>query len=120
MKKNEAAKKTLTEMFMTTDTPAAADPEPAAKPEPKKSRRKSIIDREPLPEKDPAPAAEKPKRKRRGKPPELKKTHSVTVYCTEQLYNRFKAVAERKELSVNGIITHLMRNYVEMNDFDIK
>lgn len=124
MKKNENTRKTMAELLSGGSKPEPVSKAPAAEPakeqaatvEPVKRRRKSIIDNEPIPGKLPP----KKKRTRRGKPEELKKTHSVTVYCTEDLYRRFKAVAIAQELSVNGIITRLMRRYVMNHDIDLE
>lgn len=91
----------------------ASDPEPAA--EEKKTRR-SIIDREPLPG---ATADElKKRRTRKGKPAELRKTHNFTVLMTEQMYQQLKAIAENKGLSMNGIITRLIKKYIVVHDID--
>ena len=88
-------------------------PEPAAA---EKKTRRSIIDREPLPG---ATADElKKRRTRKGKPAELRKTHNFTVLMTEQMYQQLKAIAENKGLSMNGIITRLIKKYIVVHDID--
>ena len=79
-------------------------------------KRKNIMDREPLP--GPTGAEMKKKRKRAKKDPELRKSRSISVLMTEQLYQKFKQKAEREELSMNGIITSLIRKYVIAHDID--
>ena len=93
----------------------AAEPEPIPEPEPKKHRR-SVIYNEPLP----GATAEqlKKRRTRKTKPAELKKTHSFTILMTEQMYQRFKAIAEYKGVSMNGIITRMIRKYIVVHDID--
>ncbi len=76
-----------------------------------KRRRRSLIDKEPLPE----PKQRKPRKK---KDPILKKTHSFTVLMTEQLYQRFKMTAQQQEYSMNGIVNRLIKKYVFLHDVD--
>lgn len=81
-------------------------------PPPKvKPRRKSIIEKDLLPE-------PQKKRTRKKKDPALKKSHSFTLLLTEQLYERFKATAEQQGLSMNGIATRLIKKYVVLHDVD--
>jgi len=114
-------KNNMAAMF-TREEPAAEVPAAPVKPEkepeqPKaKPRRRSIIDRDPLPGK--SPAQPKKKRVRAKKAPELRKSHSMTVLMTEQLFQRLKATAAAQELSMNGIITRLIRKYVMLHDID--
>lgn len=89
---------------------------PAQEEKPKRGRRKSIIDKEPLPG---ATGEElKKKRKRAKKDPELRKTHSFTVLMTEQTYQKFKRVALAEEVSMNGIANRLIRKYIIAHDID--
>ena len=88
--------------------PAAIIEEPA-KP---KRRRRSLIDKDPLPE-------PKRKRTRRKKDPALKKTYSMTVLMTDTMHERLKEIAERQELSMNGIVTRLIRRYIMTHDIDL-
>ncbi len=94
--------------------PAAA-PDPEEKP-PRKTRKSDII-RDPL---KGASGAElkKKRRKRRGKPAELKKSHSFTVLMTEQMYQKFKTITEYEGVSMNGVITKLLRKYIIAHDID--
>ena len=82
---------------------------PAEKP---KRRRRSLIDKDPLPE-------AKKKRQRRQKDPALKKTYSMTVLMTEEMHRRLKNIAEIQELSMNGIVTRLIRRYIMTHDIDL-
>lgn len=97
---------------------AEATPEPEATQDAKpKRRRRSIIEREAIPGGIPE-AAEYKKRKRAKKPAELRKSHSMTVLITEDLYQRFKRVTEQQELSMNGVIGRLIKKYVVLHDID--
>ncbi len=78
-----------------------------------KRRRKSVIERVPLPVDVP-----QKKRTRRKKDPALKKTHSFTLLLTEQMYEMFKATAEQQGLSMNGIATLLIKKYVSTHYID--
>ena len=93
-----------------------AEPEAPAQEEKPKRRRRSIIDKEPLP----GATGEqlKKKRSRRTKNPELRKSHSITVLMTEQLYQKFKYTAEMEEVSMNGVINRLVKKYVIAHDID--
>ena len=86
---------------------------PPKKPAPAavKPRRRSIIEKDLLPE-------PKKKRTRKKKDPALKKSHSFTLLLTEQLYERFKATAEEQGFSMNGIATRLIKKYVALHDVD--
>ena len=86
--------------------------QPAPEKQEARPRRKSIIERpgEPLPE--------KPKRTRRHKDPDLKKTHSFTLLLTEKMYQDFKRIAENQGFSMNGIATRLIRKYIALHDID--
>lgn len=95
------------------------DPEPAAAatpaepaPEKPKRRRRSVIERDPMPE------LPKKKRTRRKKDPALKKSHTFTLLMTESLYERFRLVAEAQGFSMNGIATRLIKKYVSLHDID--
>ncbi len=94
------------------DVPETPEPEEEKKPR----RRKSIIDKEPLPG---ASGEElKKKRKRAKKDPELRRSRSISVLVTEQTFQHFKRIAEREELSMNGIINRLIRKYIVAHDID--
>lgn len=113
MKKNDELKNTMASVF--TQEPAKEQKPDTGEPQAKR-RRKSVIEKEPLPE------LPKPKRTRRKKDPALRKTHTMTILVTETLYQRFKAVAEQQEISMNGIITKLLKKYVmthELIDIDL-
>ncbi len=113
MKKQDELKKTMASVF--TQEPEL-EQKPAGEPQVKR-HRKSVIEKEPLPE------LPKPKRTRRKKDPALRKTHSMTILLTEAMFQRFKAVAEQQETSMNGIITKLMKKYImthELIDVDLK
>lgn len=94
------------------------DAEQQDAPEVKKTgrRRRSIIDKEPLP----GASGEqlKKKRHRAKKDPELRKSHSFTVLMTEQTYQKFKRVTEVEEVSMNGVINRLIRKYIVAHDID--
>lgn len=105
MKKDEM-KKTMASVF--TMEP---EPEPVQEEKPKR-RRRSLIDKDPLPE-------AKKKRTRRKKDPALKKTYSMTVLMTEEMHQRLKNIAEAQELSMNGIVTRLIRKYIVTHDVDL-
>jgi hypothetical protein len=91
---------------------AGLNPTAAPKAVKQKTRRKSQIETEPLPEPK--------KRTRRKKDPALKKTHSFTLLMTEQLYKRFKATAEEQGYSMNGIATRLIKKYVFLHDVEME
>ena len=93
--------------------PAAA-PDPEEKPQ--RKTRKSDIIRDPL--KGASGAELKKRRKRRGKPAELKKSHPLTVLMTEQMYQKFKTITEFEGVSMNGVITKLLRKYIIAHDID--
>lgn len=99
---------------------AAAEPEaPAAEvPQKPKRRRKSIIDKTPLPGAAVNPPAEKQPRHRSKKDPALCRTRNVTVLMTEQTYRMFKRVTEENEVSMNGVINRLVRRYIISHDID--
>lgn len=103
MKKDEM-KKTMASVF-------TMEPEPVQEEKPKR-RRRSLIDKDPLPE-------AKKKRTRRKKDPALKKTYSMTVLMTEEMHRRLKNIAETQELSMNGIVTRLIRKYIVTHDVDL-
>ena len=86
-------------------------PQPKPAPAAVKPRRRSIIEKDLLPE-------PKKKRTRKKKDPALKKSHSFTLLLTEQLYERFKATAEEQGFSMNGIATRLIKKYVALHDVD--
>ena len=88
----------------------AAPAEPAQ--EKPKRRRRSVIERDPMPE------LPKKKRTRRKKDPALKKSHTFTLLMTESLYERFRLVAEAQGFSMNGIATRLIKKYVSLHDID--
>lgn len=115
----ETKTNTMAAVFMTGgETPAAEQPTPAGEAEQPKQqrRRRSLIDKDPMPG---ASGAEmKKKRQRARKPAELRKSHSMTILMTEQLFQRLKATAEAQELSMNGIVTRLIRKYVMLHDID--
>ena len=90
---------------------AGLDPAAAPKTVKQKTRRKSQIETEPMPE-------PKQKRTRRKKDPALKKTHSFTLLLTESLYKRFKETAEEQGYSMNGIATRLIKKYVFLHDIE--
>lgn len=90
---------------------AGLDPDAVPKTVKEKTRRKSQIEREPMPE----PKKRKPRKK---KDPALKKTHPFTLLLTEQVYNRFKAIAEEEGYSMNGIVTRLIKKYIFLHDVD--
>ena len=79
---------------------------------PRRRRRRSLIDKDPLPE-------TKIKRTRRKKDPKMVKSYSMTVIMTQEMHDRFKALAEQQELSMNGIITRLIRKYIITHDVDL-
>ena len=112
MAKN-SMKGTLAEV-LTADTQAELIP--AVEEQPKRKTRKSDIIREPM-----AGASGetlKKKRTRRGKPAELRKSHSCTVLMTEQMYQKFKTITENEGVSMNGVITRLLRKYIIAHDID--
>ena len=119
---NERIKETMAALFtMEQAKKEAAAETPAEKP---KRRRRSIIDRELLPEPGELKKLkeEKPKKKRkprRKKDPALKKTYSMSVLMTENMHQRFKRIAEKQELSMNGIVTRLIRKYIITHDIDL-
>ncbi len=92
-----------------SEEPEEVKVELVKKQEKPKHRRKSYIEREPLPE---------AKRTRRRKDPALKKTHSFSILLTDQLYERFKMVAQQQGYSMNGIINRLIKKYVFLHDVD--
>ena len=89
--------------------PAQAEPA-------KKKTRKSDIVREPMKRKDGQEI--KIKRKRACKPAELRKSRSISVLMTEQMYQAFKAISENEGASMNGIICKLVRKYIIAHDID--
>ena len=96
---------------------AAATPKATeAAEKPKRRTRKSIIDSELLP----GPTGEqlKKKRQRARKDPELRKSHNMTILMTEQTYQRFRRIAEKEGLSMNGIINRLIKKYIIAHDID--
>lgn len=110
----ETKNNTMAAVFMTGEAPAEENI-PAVE-QPKRRRRRSLIDKDPMPG---ASGAEmKKKRQRAKKPAELRKSHSMTILMTEQLFQRLKATAEAQELSMNGIVTRLIRKYVMLHDID--
>ena len=82
----------------------------------KRKTRKSDIIREPM--KGASGEEMKQKRTRRGKPAELRKSHSFTVLMTEQMYQKFKTITENEGVSMNGVITRLLRKYIIAHDID--
>ena len=93
------------------------EPEAVAPKEPQKKRtRKSDIIREPM--KGASGEELKARRKRRRKPAELRKSHSFTVLMTEQMYQKFRTIAEYEGVSMNGVITKLLRKYIIAHDID--
>lgn len=111
--KDSIAQALLMDEPKETVAPSAGTPETVQR---KPRKRHSLIEKKPLPGK---PADEpKPKRTRRKKNPELKKSHSFTILLTEQTYQRFKAVAEAQELSMNGIVGRLIKKYIILHDID--
>lgn len=106
-------KNTLAEV-LTTDMDAELIP--AVEGQPKRKTRKSDIIRDPLA--GPSGAELKKKRTRKGKPAELRKSHSFTVLMTEQMYQQFKAITENEGVSMNGVITRLLRKYIIAHDID--
>ena len=111
MAKN-SMKGTLAEV-LTANTQAEAIP---VVEEPKRKTRKSDIIRDPLA--GPSGTELKKKRIRRGKPAELRKSHSFTVLMTEQMYQQFKTITENEGVSMNGVITRLLRKYIIAHDID--
>jgi hypothetical protein len=109
----EDNKNTLAAALLLEDVGAPV-PDPAGKP--KRKTRKSDIIREPLAGESGAEL--KKKRTRRGKPAELRKSHSFTVLMTEQMYQKFKTITENEGVSMNGVITKLLRKYIIAHDID--
>ncbi len=104
--KGKIASMTMAEALAGLQENKKQEVEPAAAEQEKpKRRRKSIIERRPLPE-------PKQKRTRRKKDPALKKTHTFTLLLTEQMYEMFKATAEQRGLSMNGIASLLIKRYI--------
>ena len=116
--KDNRMKETMAAIFVEEEEPErepnTIQPNWEPGTEPPKRRRRSLIDRDVIPETLP-----KQKRHRRKKDPALCKTHSMTVLMTENLFQRFKAVAEQQELSMNGIATRLIKKYVMTHDVDL-
>lgn len=110
----ERIKETMARLFTTEQEKAEATTQ---EPE-KKKRRRSLVDHDPLPE--PGTIPPKKKRTRRKKNPELKKSYSMTVLMTPELHRRLKRIAEQEELSMNGIVTRLIRKYVITHDIDME
>lgn len=108
--KSDELKNTMAAALM--GEPAAAGQEPPA--EKPKRRRRSLIDKDPMPE-----ATKKIKRTRRKKDPRFKKSYSMTVLMTEEMHQRLKNIAEIQELSMNGIVTRLIRKYIVAHDVDL-
>ncbi len=95
--------------------------QPEAQEEPKepeapKRRRKSAI--ESTPGVGDVVLSRKQRKPRKRKDPALKKTHTFTLLLTETLYQQFKAIAEQKGLSMNGIATRLIKRYIALHDID--
>ena len=115
----EDNKNTLAAALLVNE-PEKPEPVPAAAPDPKekpqRKTRKSDIIRDPL--KGASGAELKKRRKRRGKPAELKKSHPLTVLMTEQMYQKFKTITEFEGVSMNGVITKLLRKYIIAHDID--
>lgn len=109
----ERMKETMARLFTTEQAKQEATQEPE-----KKKRRRSLVDHDPLPE--PGTVPPKKKRTRRKKNPELKKSYSMTVLMTPELHRRLKRIAEQEELSMNGIVTRLIRKYVITHDIDME
>ena len=103
-------KQTMAEA-LTRKPAEAVKPEPPAVL-PRRRRRRSLIDKDPLPE-------TKVKRTRRKKDPKLKKSYSMTVLMTQEMHERFKTLAEQQELSMNGIVTRLIRKWIITHDVDL-
>lgn len=123
---NERIKETMAALFTMEQAKKEAAAETPTTPEAEKPkrRRRSIIDRELLPEPGELKKLkeEKPKKKRkprRKKDPALKKTYSMSVLMTENMHQRFKRIAEQQELSMNGIVTRLIRKYIITHDIDL-
>ena len=113
MNKKDDLKNTMAAVF--TMEPAKGDEVTEALPEEKpKRRRRSVIDKDPLPE-----ASKKVKRTRRRKDPALVKSYSMTVLMTEEMHQRLRNLAEIQGLSMNGIVTRLIRKYIVLHDVDI-
>lgn len=110
----ERMKETMARLFTTEQAKQEATQEPA------KKKRRSLIDNEPLPKPGTEPPPEPKKRTRRKKNPELKKSYSMTVLMTPELHRRLKRIAEQQELSMNGIVTRLIRKYVITHDIDLE
>lgn len=110
----ERIKETMARLFTTEQAKQEATTQ---EPE-KKKRRRSLVDHDPLPE--PGTVPPKKKRTRRKKNPELKKSYSMTVLMTPELHRRLKRIAEQEELSMNGIVTRLIRKYVITHDIDME
>lgn len=128
---NERIKETMAALFTMEQAKKEATAEtPAEKP---KRRRRSIIDKDLLPEPEEIKRLnelkklnelkeenQKKKRKpRKKKDPALKKTYSMTILMTENMHQRFKHIAEKQELSMNGIVTRLIRKYIITHDIDL-
>ena len=109
----ERMKETMARLFTEQAKQEATTQEPE-----KKKRRRSLVDHDPLPE--PGTVPPKKKRTRRKKNPELKKSYSMTVLMTPELHRRLKRIAEQEELSMNGIVTRLIRKYVITHDIDME
>lgn len=112
MNKQKEMKKTMVEaLTQESESSEFATESPA---EPVKRRRRSLIDYDPLPE-----ANKKIKRTRKKKDPALKKSYSMTVLMTEEMHRRLKNIAEIQGLSMNGIVTRLIRKYIVTHDVDL-
>lgn len=110
MSKQKEMKKTMVEALTMEPEPKETETEAQAG----KRRRRSLIDYDPLPE-----ASKKLTRTRRRKDPALKKSYSMTVLMTEEMHRRLKNIAEIQGLSMNGIVTRLIRRYIMTHDIDL-
>lgn len=109
--RSDELRNTMASVFTQEATPAQAEQgQPAQAPV--KRRRKSFIEKEIYTE-------PKPKRTRRKKDPEYVKSHTLTVLMTESMFQKFKSIAQQQELSMNGIVTRLIRKYIITHDVDL-
>ena len=112
---NESLKDSIAKMLVQDEPTVAPSTETVEAGNPKPKRRRSLIERTPLPGE---PVPEPKKRTRRKKDPALKKSHNFTILLTEQTYQQFKRVAEAQELSMNGIVGRLIKKYIILHDID--
>lgn len=110
MSKKDEMKKTMVDAL----TEPASEFTTEIPDETPKRRRRSLIDNDPLPE-----ATKKIKRTRKKKDPALKKSYSMTVLMTQEMHRRLKNIADIQGLSMNGIVTRLIRRYIMTHDIDL-